>query len=63
MTATKLNSDVIWLMDRREELIAELNKIEQELSVKRKLLIAEREVETAAHDVRRYAERRSSCGL
>jgi tmRNA-binding protein len=61
MTATKLNSDVIWLMDRREELIAELNQIEHELCAKRKLLIAEREVETAAHDVWRQTERRSSC--
>jgi tmRNA-binding protein len=57
----RLNSDVIWLMDRREELLAELNQIEHELQQKRKLLIAEREVETAAHDVWRQTERRSSC--
>jgi tmRNA-binding protein len=58
MKKTELNSDVLWLMDRREQLVAELNQVEHELECKRKLLIAKREVETAAHDVFRCAERR-----
>ena len=61
MKTAKLNSDVIDLMDERGWLIARLNTVEAELGKKRVLLINHREIETAAHDVRRCTERRASC--
>ena len=63
MKTTRLNSDVIDLFDKRKRLLAELEEIEVELSTKRRLLVAGREIETAAHDVRRCTERRASCAF
>lgn len=62
MKQTTLNDDVLKLMDERDTLIVRLNQVEHELSMKRRLLIAGREAETAAHDVWRQTERRSHCG-
>lgn len=63
MKNPKLNDEVLDLMRERSKLVARLNEVEHLLATKRRLLIAFRETETAAHDVRRCTERRSSCGL
>jgi hypothetical protein len=60
MKTERLNSDVIELMQERDELVARLNEVERQLSDKHRLLIKQRTVETAAHDVRRF-ERRMLC--
>ena len=56
---TTLNDEVLDLFEKRERLLADLNEVERKLAVKRRLLINNRDVETAAHDVLRVAERRS----
>jgi hypothetical protein len=61
MNAVRLNAEVIDLFEERRRLLAELERIEALLQKKQRVLIGTREAETAAHDVRRVAERRCAC--
>ena len=61
MKQTTLNDDVRELFERQQKLNAELNEVSALLAKKRRLLIRQREVETAAHDVWRQCERRTLC--